>query len=84
MGHVRSIAAAEARDHLDDRLEAVAQGEEVAIMRDGRVIARLIGCPSKQAGSRALEGVERMIATRAGTTLGGVATIKDLIEDGRR
>ena len=79
-----TVGAFEAKTKLSELLDAVERGEEITITRRGEPVARLvpIGGGDEKARIRAL--IDEIKQTRAGLTLGGGVTIKDLIEEGRR
>ncbi len=80
---MREIGAFEAKNKLGTMLDLVEKGEEVAITRRGRRVARLVpdrGAPDREKARRA---AEEIIAMSKGMTLGGLK-IKDLINEGRR
>jgi len=81
---MREIGSFEAKNRLSELLTAVENGEEITILRRGRPIAKLVGIDGAKDRKRALAAVARMAQLRKGATLGGTATLKELIEEGRR
>ena len=80
---MESVGAYEAKTHLPQLLDRVARGEEIRITRNGRPIARLV--PETSSSSSNIQAViDEIKEFRKGRTLGGVATIRELIEEGRR
>ena len=80
---MREIGAFEAKNTLGALLDLVQSGEEVAITRHGKRVARLVpdaGSRDVEKARRAAEEIKRM---SKGVTLGGLK-IKDLINEGRR
>ena len=75
----------EARTHLSELLDQVAKGRKILITRRGRPAA-LIGPPPKEKQRDVRQVVQEMLALRdrEGPTLGGQATIRELIDEGRR
>ncbi len=81
---MREIGAVEAKNKLAELLDAVERGEEVTITRRGKPVAKL-GRPDGRADrAKAVAAAHRILALRQGVTLGDGATLKDLIDDGRR
>jgi prevent-host-death family protein len=80
-----SIGLDEARTRLSELLDQVARGEKILITRRGKPAALLVP-PPLEAEWDVREVVREMleIRDRAGPTLGGTATIRELIEEGRR
>lgn len=79
-----TVGIFEAKNRLSELVERAARGEEIIITRRGEQVARLVPplAPDALAQARALAG--RIRKSRAGQPLGGAATIRDLIEEGRR
>jgi antitoxin (DNA-binding transcriptional repressor) of toxin-antitoxin stability system len=75
----------EARTHLSELLDEVAKGKKVLITRRGKPAA-VIGPPPKEEQQDVRQVVNEMLAFRdhEGPTLGSKATIRELIEEGRR
>lgn len=79
---MRRVGAYEAKTHLPRLLTAVEAGETIAITRRGTTIALLspVGDPER---SSVAASIERLRAFRRRHPL-GAATIRELVEDGRR
>ena len=75
----------EARTRLSELLDQVARGKKILITRRGKPAA-LISPPPREHQRDVRQVVHEMLAfrDREGPTLGGVVTIRDLIEEGRR
>jgi antitoxin (DNA-binding transcriptional repressor) of toxin-antitoxin stability system len=75
----------EARTHLSELLDHVAKGKNVLITRRGKPAA-LISPPPVQDQRDVPQVVQEMLAFRdkEGPTLGGMITIRQLIDEGRR
>ena len=79
---MREIGAFEAKNTLGTLLDLVEKGEEVAITRRGKRVARLVPDAGRDRED-ARRAAEEILAMSKGATLGGLK-IKDLIEEGRR
>jgi len=80
-----SIGFYDARTHLSQLLDQVAKGKKVLITRRGKPAALLV--PPPHEAERDVRGVVREMLEfrdREGPTLGGQATVRELIEEGRR
>jgi antitoxin (DNA-binding transcriptional repressor) of toxin-antitoxin stability system len=79
-----SVGSYEAKTHLPELLERVAQGEKILITRRGVPVA-LLSQPPQQISQDVRQVVEDMLALRneEGPVLGD-GHVRDLIEDGRR
>lgn len=78
------VALFEAKNRLSELIDRVLAGEEIAITRRGKVVARLAppeGSDSAQA--RGLDAVVRLKIAREGVSLGGLSS-RELIIEGRR
>jgi len=77
-----SVGAYEAKTHLSDLLDRVANGEQFTITRHGVPIARLVPADdrSKVDVQASIQAIREL---RKGNKLGGLK-IRDLIEEGRR
>ncbi len=75
-----SIDGNEALDALVERAE---RRGEVALTRDGAVVARLVAEPSEPDRQKAREALENILRVGSGVSLAGYR-FKDLIEEGRR
>lgn len=80
MDETKSFEVEDALGSLFDRVE---KGEEVAITRRGKRIARLVPDKAEHDREKARQAVEAILEMSKGVTLGGLK-IKDLINEGRR
>jgi prevent-host-death family protein len=76
------VGAFEAKTHLSNLLDRVAQGEEVIITRHGKPVARLVSA-ARVDQARAKEAFEKLKTLRKRTTLGGLSW-QALRDTGRR
>ena len=77
---METVGSFEAKTHLPQLLERVAQGEEFTITKHGKPIARLV--PIRRSGpDRRREAIERLKEFAKGRTLD--VPIKQLINEGR-
>lgn len=79
---MRHVGIFEAKTHLSQLLDDVERGEEIVVTRRGKPIAHIVPAPDDRQ-RKAKEAVSKIRALRMGLSLGG-ATLKELIEDGRR
>ncbi len=79
----RLVDIAAAKTALSDLIDAVQNGEDVVIERDGRPVAQLIRAVPDHDRARSAAAAEAIRAIAEGLTLGPGITIRDLIEDGR-
>lgn len=79
-----SVGSFEAKTHLAQLLERVAQGEEFTITKHGKPVARLVPAVPAKPKPDVRQVIEELKAFSKGNTLGGNVTIRDLIEEGRR
>jgi prevent-host-death family protein len=80
---MESVGSFEAKTHLPQLLERVANGEEFTITKHGKPVARLVPTLTNQPKPDVHAAVAAMKAFRKGHTLGG-ESIRDMIEEGRR
>ncbi len=78
-----SISFYEARTHFSELLDQVARGKTVLITRRGKPAA-VLSPPPTEAARDVREVLGEMKALRRGNTLGEGASIRDLIDEGRR
>lgn len=80
---MKTVGAFEAKTHLSQLLDQVANGESITITRHGEPVAHLVPArPARDAQS--LEAlVEEIKRTRKGRSLGGIK-IKDLVHQGHK
>ena len=77
------FALFEAKNRLSELINRVEAGEEIAITRRGKVVARLVPAAPEEAGRRARDAVANLRASRNGVSLGRLSS-RDLIREGRR
>jgi prevent-host-death family protein len=79
---VDTVGAYQAKTHLSELLDRVANGERIVITRHGVPVAALepVDQPNRMQVKEAIEGLKEL---RKGKSLGGL-TIRELIEEGRR
>ncbi len=77
------VGAFEAKNRLGQLLDLVEKGEEVVITRHGKEVARLVPPRTSHDKDAARAAAQRIRDMRRGVTLGG-ATLKELIDEGRR
>ena len=80
---MNNVALYEAKNRLSELIHRVEAGEEIAITRRGKVVARLVGPTHQQADQRAQGAVAALRTSRHGVSLGRL-TSRELIRDGRR
>jgi len=79
-----TVGSFEAKTHLAALLDRVAAGEEIAISRRGKVVARLVPDAAREKKKMsAAEVVAALKENRKGTSLGGLSW-KELRDEGRR
>jgi prevent-host-death family protein len=81
---MESVGSFDAKTHLPQLLERVAQGEEFTITKHGKPVARLVPVSSARPKPDVRKVIEELKAFSKGNTLGEGITVRDLIEDGRR
>ncbi len=81
---METVGSFEAKTHLSQLPERVAQGEEFTITQHGKPVARLVPAGPAKPGPDVRQVIEELKAFSKGNTLGEGVTIRDLIEDGRR
>ena len=77
-----TVGAFEAKTHLSNLLERVAEGEEVVITKHGRPVARLVSAAQIDR-ERVNQAFEKLKLLRKQTTLGGLSW-QALRDAGRR
>jgi prevent-host-death family protein len=79
---METVGSYEAKTHLPNLLQRVAQGEKITITKHGVPVAMLVpaDATNKQNAKEVIEEIRRL---RKGRRLRGV-TIRQLIEEGRR
>ncbi|HWK82438.1 MAG TPA: type II toxin-antitoxin system prevent-host-death family antitoxin [Caldimonas sp.] len=76
------VALFDAKNRLSELIHRVEAGEEIAITRRGKVVARLVPAPPEEAGQRARKAIAGLRASRQGVTLGRLKSC-DLVREGR-
>jgi prevent-host-death family protein len=81
-----SVGSLQAKTQLPELLERVVRGEKILITRRGQPVAMLVPPPAAKTRADVTQVVKEMLETRdrAGPTLGGTVTTRQLIEEGRR
>jgi prevent-host-death family protein len=74
------VGAYEAKTHLSELLARASAGEEFAIAKNGRVLARLM--PANPSAATALGAIDALFDARRGIELQG--DLREFIEEGRR
>jgi prevent-host-death family protein len=77
------VALFEAKNRLSELINRVEAGEEIAITRRGKVVARLVPPAPEEANQRARDAIANLRASRKGVSLGRLNS-RDLIREGRR
>ena len=77
------VALFEAKNRLSELVNRVEAGEEIAITRRGKVVARLVPAEPQEATRRARDAVANLRNARKGVSLGRLKSA-DLIREGRR
>ena len=77
------VALFDAKNRLSELIDRVEAGEEFAITRRGKVVARLAAPLSTDPAQRANDAIAALRASRAGVSLGRLKS-RDLIVEGRR
>jgi prevent-host-death family protein len=80
---MESVGSFEAKTHLAQLLERVAQGEEFTITKHGKPVARLVPAGVTNPKSDIRAAVEAMKQFRKGQTFSGL-NVREMIEEGRR
>jgi prevent-host-death family protein len=79
---LKEVGAFEAKTHLPELLNRVAQGERVTITRRGKPVALLVPVELPPALSPA-QAVQRLRQLRQGVTWGEGVSLREAIEEGR-
>lgn len=80
---MNDVALFVAKNRLSELINRVEAGEEIAITRRGKVVARLVPPAHEDAGQRARDAIASLRASRKGVSLGRLHS-RDLIAEGRR
>ena len=81
---MRKVGAFEAKNTLGTLLDRVEKGEEVIITRRGKDVARLVPAHTGIDRAKAEKAARGLMELSRGLTLGEIASIKKLINEGRR
>lgn len=79
-----TVGIFEAKNRLSELVERAARGEEIVITRRGEQVARLVAPQVLDARGHGLALAARIRRSRAGHDLGACASLRELIEEGRR
>jgi prevent-host-death family protein len=79
---MKKFAFFDAQNCLSELIDRMEAGEEIAITRRGKVVARLVP-PTEDAGQLARKVVTALRSSRKGVSLGGLS-IRALVREGRR
>jgi prevent-host-death family protein len=79
---MESVGSFEAKTHLPQLLQRVAEGEEIIITKHGRPVARLVPPEGAESAPDVRAAVAAMKQFRKGRSVGGLS-IRDMIEEGR-
>ncbi len=77
------VALFVAKNRLSELINRVEAGEEIAITRRGKVVARLVAPDALSAGQRALDAIASLRAARQDVSLGRLRSA-ELVREGRR
>lgn len=80
---MNDVALFDAKNRLSELINRVEAGEEIAITRRGKVVARLVPAAPGEAEHRARKAIAELRSSRKGVSLGGLNS-RDLIREGRR
>lgn len=80
---MNDVALFDAKNRLSELIHRVEAGEEIAITRRGKVVARLVPAGAGGADQRALDAVAGLRASRQGVSLGKLSS-RELLREGRR
>ena len=81
---MKTVGAFQAKTQLSLLLDQVEKGEVVTITRHGRPVAMLTPVAPAQPAQTGEQWLAEARRLRKGITLGGAATIRQLIDEGRR
>ena len=77
------VALYEAKNRLSELINRVEAGEEIAITRRGKIVARLVPPAPAKVDRKARDAVAALRSAREGVSLGRLRSA-DLIREGRR
>jgi prevent-host-death family protein len=81
---METVGSLEARTHLPELLERVANGEEFTITEHGKPVARLVPAATSKSSPDVKRVIEELKEFSKGNTLGEGLSIQEMIEEGRR
>ena len=81
---MREVGAFEAKNKLAELIDVAVSGEEVIITRRGRPVVKLVRLDGGKDRAKAMAAARRIMTLRQDVTLGEGATLKELIDEGRR
>jgi len=84
MNAMAEVGIFEAKNRLSELVERAARGEEIVITRRGEHVARLMPPRVPDAVGQARALAARIRQSRTGHALGHDASIRDMIDEGRR
>lgn len=79
-----NVGIFEAKNRLSELVERAARGEEIVITRRGEQVARLVPPRVLDAPDQARALAAKIRSSRIGHPLGDGASVRELIEEGRR
>lgn len=79
-----NVGIFEAKNRLSELVERAARGEEIVITRRGEQVARLVPPRVLDAPDQARALAAKIRSSRIGYPLGDGASVRELIEEGRR
>jgi prevent-host-death family protein len=80
---MESVGSFEAKTHLSQLLQRVAEGEEITITKHGKPVARLVPPQAGKPAPDVRAAVAAMKRFRKGRSLRGLS-IREMIDEGRR
>ena len=80
---MNDVALFDAKNRLSELINRVEAGEEIAITRRGKVVARLVPPAPDEASQRARDAIETLRSSRKGVSLGRLSS-RELIREGRK
>ena len=80
---MNDVALFDAKNRLSELINRVEAGEEIAITRRGKVVARLVPPALDEASQSARDAIANLRASRKGVSLGRLSS-RDLIREGRK
>ena len=80
---MNNVALFDAKNRLSELINRVEAGEEIAITRRGKVVARLVPAAPEEAEQRARKAIAGLRSSRKGVSLGSLSS-RDLVREGRR